>query len=53
MIDPDVLRNQAVSDALDQAGICPGCELDEVETFIEFLKDRGYVVVRKPEAEEE
>jgi hypothetical protein len=53
MIDPNVVRNQAVADALDQAGICPACEPDEVETFLAMLKDRGYVVVPIPEAEEE
>jgi hypothetical protein len=53
MIDPNVLRDQAVARALDDSGIMPGCNEDEVEAFLSALESQGYVVVRKAEPQEE
>jgi hypothetical protein len=53
MIDPDILRNQAIARALDDSGLYPACNEDEVEAFLSALESQGYVVVRKTEPQEE
>jgi hypothetical protein len=53
MIDPDLLRDQAIATALDDCGLSPSCNEDDVAEFILALEKLGYVVVRKPEAQEE